>query len=112
MGYAPRHVSSVLIATGSPHVDLGTLTLTAVPVEMKALVVTGLEHDVQLTPDRDTYVVRDMPTTSGGSALDVLRNVPAVDVDIDNIVSLRGNSGVVVQINGRPSPMKPAQLAS
>src|SRR5207244_10708340 len=28
------------------------------------------------------------------------------------IVSLRGNSGVVVQINGRPSPMKPAQLGN
>jgi hypothetical protein len=33
--------------------------------------------------------------------------VPAVDVDIDNVVSLRGNSGVTVQINGRPSPLKP-----
>ena len=53
-----------------------------------------------------------MPTTRGGTALDVLRNVPSVDVDIDNIVSLRGNSGVIVQINGRPSPMKPAQLGN
>src|SRR6185295_15042578 len=32
--------------------------------------------------------------------------------DIDNIVSLRGNSGVVVQINGRPSPLKPQQLGN
>ena len=67
---------------------------------------------MQLAPDRNTYVVRDMPTTKGGNALDVLRNVPAVDVDIDNIVSLRGNSGVTVQINGRPSPMKPDQLGN
>ena len=67
---------------------------------------------MQLAPDRNTYVVRDMPTTRGGTALDVLRNVPSVDVDIDNIVSLRGNTGVIVQINGRPSPMKPAQLGN
>ena len=53
-----------------------------------------------------------MPTTKGGTALDVLRNVPSVDVDIDNIVSLRGNTGVIVQINGRPSPLKPAQLGN
>src|SRR5207253_8154100 len=57
-------------------------------------------------------VVKDMPTTRGGNALDVLKNVPSVDVDIDNIVSLRGNSGVTVQINGRPSPMKAAQLGN
>ena len=47
-----------------------------------------------------------MPTTKGGTALDVLRNVPSVDVDIDNNISLRGNSGVVIQINGRPSALK------
>ena len=112
LGYAPRVVPSAVIGAGNTGLDLGVLTLTASALEMEALVVTGLKHDVQLTPDRNTYVVRDMPTTSGGSALDVLRNVPAVDVDIDNIVSLRGNSGVVVQINGRPSPMKPAQLGN
>ncbi|CAN5417655.1 TonB-dependent receptor [soil metagenome] len=72
--------------------------------------MTEKRQDVQLAPDRNTYVVRDMPTAKGGTALDVLRTVPAVDVDIDNVVSLRGNSGVTVQINGRPSPLKPAQL--
>src|SRR5437667_1299051 len=34
------------------------------------------------------------------------------DVDIDNVVSLRGNTDVVLQINGRPSPLKPAQLGN
>jgi hypothetical protein len=76
------------------------------------MVVTGQKRDVELAPDRNTYVVRDMPTTRGGTALDVLRNVPAVDVDIDNVVSLRGNSAVVVQINGRRSPLKPPQLGN
>jgi len=32
--------------------------------------------------------------------------------DIDNVVSLRGNTDVVVQLNGRPSPLKPAQLGN
>src|SRR5205085_60853 len=75
-------------------------------------VVTMDRQAAQLAPDRNTYVVRDMTTTRGGTALDVLRNVPSVDVDIDNIVSLRGNASVTVQINGRPSPMKPAQLGN
>ena len=112
IGYTPRQLPPIEIGASSPTVDMGTVTLTASPLQLQPKVVTGQQQDVQLAPDRNTYVVRDMPTTRGGTALDVLRNVPAVDVDIDNIVSLRGNSGVVVQINGRPSPLKPAQLGN
>ena len=112
IGYTPRALPPVEIGASTPSVDLGTVTLTASPIQLQSIVVRGQKQDVELAPDRNTYVVRDMPTTRGGTALDVLRNVPAVDVDIDNVVSLRGNSGVVVQINGRPSPLKPAQLGN
>ena len=112
IGYTAKEFASVEIGAASPRVDLGTVALTAVPVELQSIEVAGKRPDLLLAPDRNTYVVRDLPTTRGGSALDVLRNVPAVDVDIDNIVSLRGNSGVIVQINGRQSPLKPAQLGN
>src|SRR5467141_2383237 len=111
VGYTPREVA-VELGTASPSVDVGTVFLTAAVVVLQPLQVTGQKQDVELAPDRNIYVVRDMPTTRGGTALDVLRNVPAVDVDIDNVVSLRGNTAVVVQLNGRPSPLKPAQLGN
>lgn len=112
LGYTPRNIPAVVLAAGAPSVDVGAVTLATATLRLQTLVVTGQQRAVQLAPDRNTYVVGDMPTTRGGSAIDVLRNVPAVDVDIDNVVSLRGNSGVVVEINGRKSPMKPAQLGN
>ena len=112
IGFTPRELPIVAIGAATPGVDIGIVTLAAAALELQAVAVTGQQREVQLAPDRNTYVVRDMPTTRGGTALDVLRNVPAVDVDIDNVVSLRGNAGVVVQINGRPSPLKPAQLGN
>jgi Outer membrane protein beta-barrel family/Carboxypeptidase regulatory-like domain/TonB-dependent Receptor Plug Domain len=111
LGFGPKDLPAE-ITTTSPSVNLGTIALTAAPVELKSMEVTGRRQEVQFAPDRSTYVVRDMPTTRGGTALDVLRNIPSVDVDIDNIVSLRGNSAVTVQINGRPSPLKPQQLGN
>ena len=108
LGYAPYDNPSVTV--GATSVDIGTIKLTNVALALESVAVTERRQDVQLAPDRNTYVVRDMPTAKGGNALDVLRTVPAVDVDIDNVVSLRGNSGVTIQINGRPSPLKPAQL--
>jgi outer membrane cobalamin receptor len=108
LGYKPWDSTSVTLASSSA--DIGTVALTAVALQLESITVTQTRQEVQLAPDRTTYVVRDMPAAKGGSALDVLRTVPAIDVDIDNVVSLRGNTGVTIQINGRPSPLKPAQL--
>ena len=82
------------VTVTSTSVDLGAIRLVSVALQLEKVAVTEKRQDVQLAPDRNTYVVRDMPTAKGGNALDVLRTVPAVDVDIDNVVSLRGNSGV------------------
>lgn len=112
LGFAPKTIPVVELSAARPEADLGVLALTAAVVQLQEQAITAQRQQVQLAPDRTTYVVRDMPTTKGGTALDVLRNVPSVDVDIDNVVSLRGNSGVVVQINGRPSPLKAGQLGN
>ncbi|MEP6780314.1 MAG: TonB-dependent receptor [Gemmatimonadaceae bacterium] len=112
LGFRPVEVQAVDIVSASPRTDIGSIALTVTAIELQAVEVIVHRQDVLLAPDRNTFTVKDMPTTRGGNALDVLKNVPSVDVDIDNIVSLRGNSAVTVQINGRPSPMKPAQLGN
>ena len=112
LGFAPRTLARVVVSAASPTADVGKVSLTAAAVKLDRVIVAAPQQKVDLAPDRNTYVVKNMPTTSGGSALDVLRNVPSVDVDIDNTVSLRGDPGVVVQINGRKTPMTPTQLGN
>ena len=112
LGFAAKTLPSVTLGAAGADVDIGIVALTEIPLQLQTQAVTAQRNEVQMQPDRTTYVVRDMPTTKGGTALDVLRNVPSVDVDIDNNVSLRGNSGVVIQINGRPSPLKGSQLGN
>lgn len=112
IGFSPRVLPAVTLTAAHPEVRLGVITLTQAVLRLPDQQVTAQRRQVQLQPDRTSYVVRDMPTTKGGTALDVLRNVPSVDVDIDNSISLRGNSGVVIQINGRPSSLKGAQLGN
>ena len=112
LGFRPVEVQAVDIVSASPRTGIGSIAPTVTAIELQAVEVIVNKQDVLLAPDRNTFTVKDMPTTRGGNALDVLKNVPSVDVDIDNIVSLRGNSAVTVQINGRPSPMKPAQLGN
>lgn len=110
VGYA-GHRSEVTLAPGRLQADLGVVRLAASTVALQGLTVTGERSQVALAPDRSAYTVRDLPAASGGTASDVLRNVPSVEVDVDGRVSLRGNQNVVVQINGRSAPMRGEQLA-
>jgi outer membrane cobalamin receptor len=77
---------------------------------LDALTATAVRSDVQISAERNTYLTRNMPATTGGNAGDVLRNVPAVEVDADGKVSLRGSDNVAIQINGRAAPARGEQV--
>ncbi len=64
------------------------------------------------TSETDKMVVNvdKMLTTSGGSAVEVLKNVPQVKVDLDNNVTLRGSSNVKVLVDGRQSGLDNAEI--
>jgi outer membrane receptor protein involved in Fe transport len=73
--------------------------------------VTEERSAVTVEPDRNTYRAKDI-APAAANVSELLDNVPSVQVDGDGKVSLRGNENVVVQINGRPTPIRGTQLAS
>jgi ferric enterobactin receptor len=111
VGYAAVDSDEVAVTPASPTADLGTIRIAAEAVAVEGVTVQGERAQAVLAADRNSYQVADMPATAGGSATDVLRNVPAIEVDIDGRVSMRGSQNVAVQINGRPAPMRGDQLA-
>jgi outer membrane receptor protein involved in Fe transport len=58
---------------------------------------------IQHKADRDVYDVTQDPDAASGSAADVMNNIPAVTVDQDGSVALRGDANVQIYINGKPS---------
>lgn len=71
--------------------------------ETTTITVTGQKPAIQHKVDRDVYDVTQDPDAATGTASDVMNNVPAVTVDSDGTVSLRGNSNVQVYVNGKPN---------
>ncbi|MBA5690708.1 TonB-dependent receptor domain-containing protein [Rugamonas apoptosis] len=67
------------------------------------VVVAGKLADVINKVDRKVYRATTDIQASTGSAADLLNNIPAVDVDIDGMVSLRGDTSVTILIDGNPS---------
>jgi outer membrane receptor protein involved in Fe transport len=112
LGHQASTRPGIAVSAEAPVATLGTIRLAASAVQLEGVTVTAARREAALAPDRNTYTLRDMPAAAGGNAVDALRNVPSVEVDIDGRVSLRGNENVVVQINGRPSPMRGEQLGA
>ena len=110
LGYAPLVRTVVITAGGTT--DLGRVALASVAAQLGGVQVQAQADVATLAPDRNTFQTKDLPAAAGGTAIDVLRNVPQVEVDADNNVSVRGNQNVTVQINGRATPLKGQQLGN
>ena len=110
MGYGPQRTGTLTIAPASPRANAGSIALARRAVTLEAIEVVTEASAVAIAPDRNSYRTRDV-APAATTASEVLESVPAVQVDADGRVSLRGNENVVVQINGRPSPIRGEQLA-
>jgi outer membrane receptor protein involved in Fe transport len=69
----------------------------------QTVTVTGSRPQVIDAPDRLSFNVANDLGAQTGSLADALRNVPGVEVDLEGKVSLRGDPGVTILIDGRPS---------
>ncbi|RZF59466.1 outer membrane beta-barrel family protein [Sphingobacterium corticibacterium] len=72
---------------------------------IEEVVVEGRVPEMSLGIDKKVFDVSQSLVSVGGSASDLLQNVPTLDVDADGNVSLRGSSSVKILIDGRESAM-------
>jgi len=87
----------------SGNTDLGTIILEVDAQTLNEVVVIAEKSTVEIRLDKKIYNVGKDMTVKGGTASDVLDNVPSVSVDVEGNVSLRGNENVRILINGKPS---------
>src|SRR5260221_5871555 len=74
------------------------------PVDsVEAIVVTAQKLSVETLIDRKVYSVTSDAQSTFGALSDILSVIPSVDVDPDGIVSLRGDTNVLILIDGKPS---------
>jgi len=113
MGYTPYfHPTVVNVNDKSPKVNLGKIELVPGAVMMDEVVVTAERTLVEYQLDKRVVNVDKNLVAGGGTATEVLQNVPSVAVDNDGNVTLRGSSNVKVLINGRPYELMGNDLES
>ena len=100
VGYSP--FNKEFNVNGSD-VRFGNIPLTEDSKMLKEVQVVGQGSQMRFDIDKKVFSVDQNIAAAGGSATDVLQNIPSVDVDNDGNISLRNNASVEVWINGKPS---------
>lgn len=90
--------------------ELDAIYMTSSVASMKEFTVVGEKPLVEYKLDKKVINVEKNINTAGGTAVDVLQNVPSVTVDYDGNVSIRGTTNVTILIDGRPSGITGTKL--
>ncbi|GAB3292348.1 outer membrane beta-barrel protein [Hymenobacter tenuis] len=97
------------VAPGAPL----QLVLPASPAaQLQGVTVTGQRPTFERLPDRTIVHVEGSPLSSGGTTLDVLGRAPGVSLDANDNLALRGQSGLLVLLDGKRIPMTGPELAN
>ncbi len=91
--------------TGKSRMNLGTIEIILLSKSINNVTVTATKSLLNTSIDRKSYDVTKDIMAQSGTASDVLKNIPSVEVDLEGNVSLRGSGDVMILINGRTSPL-------
>jgi len=105
IGYEKKRSGPVRISRKNNRVNLGVVGLTLAAVNMKEVTVSAEKSMMVNRIDRKIFNVQQDIMAQTGTVNDVLQNIPAVSVDMDGNITLRGSGNVTVLIDGRPSAM-------
>ncbi len=107
IGFDTKRIEGITIADGKA--SLGTIQLGANTQVLDAIEVRGEKSTTEFRLDKRVFNVGKDLSSTGAGALEVLNNVPSVNVSIEGEISLRGSAGVQVLINGKPSVLTSEQ---
>jgi outer membrane receptor protein involved in Fe transport len=89
--------------------DLGNIKIEIEEKLLENVTVTGSRPGLQLGIDRKVFNVDKNLVSTGGTAIDVMRNVPSLNVDIDGNVTMRNNTPQIF-VDGRPTTLTLEQI--
>lgn len=103
IGYANKKIDSIFINPRKYEYDLGSVFISPKGITTGEVIIKSEREMISYNLDKKVIAVDKLITSTGGTALDIMQNIPAVNVDVDGNVSMRGNSNLTILIDGRPS---------
>jgi outer membrane receptor protein involved in Fe transport len=108
IGYAVYKVKNIQINDVNPTINIDTIKLSTSHFRTEEILVQDEKPLMEFNDDKKVFNIEKIMTSRGGTAIDVLRKLPMVEVDAQDNVSLRGSKNLMILIDNKP--MKFASL--
>jgi iron complex outermembrane receptor protein len=112
INYATQYGAVFSVTETQPSIQLPSISLQPSAAEVKGVTVSARKPFIQRLNDRLVVNVENSIISAGLSAMDVLERSPGVSIDQNDAIGLRGRQGVIIMIDGKPSPLTGADLAN
>lgn len=103
IGYRQLDSKPFMLNPQDPLKDFGNVWMPPSSRVLKETEIVGEKVEYVNSLDKKVYNVDKSMINAGGSASEVLQNIPSVNVDIDGKISLRGSEQVTILIDGKPA---------
>lgn len=103
IGYEFLNISDLTISPRSADIKLGNIQLKPKSSALMGVEITSERALITNNLDKKVITVDKTMALGGGTATDVMENVPSVEVDSEGNVSLRGNSNITLLVDGKPA---------
>jgi len=110
LGYKKKVIKPVKLTPSKSFVRLGKIYLKPAYIEAKPVEVKARAPQITFKIDRKVVQVGKELSSEAITAVDVLKNVPSIEVDIEGNVKLRGSSSFTLLIDGRPTLADPSEV--
>jgi len=110
IGYRQKKI--VVDFDGRSQTNLTEIVLVSTDQRLTEVKITGELAAQKHSADRQRYQASQYRNAVGGTALDIVKNLPSAAVDGNGNISMRGNTGIIVLINGKPSYLDPVTILS
>lgn len=112
VGHTRSYSKAFTVTPGQGTVALAVLQILPVSKNLQEVSVSSKKPLIERKLDRTIVNVDASITNAGNTALEVLEKSPGITVDKDGNISLKGKSGVVIYLDGRPSYLSGPDLAN
>lgn len=103
MGFSDVTISKIKVNSTNRVYKTGDIGIKENETMLQEIVVQAERTQMELTLDKKVFNIGKDLSNLGGSATDILGNLPSVQVDVEGNVSLRGTQNVRILIDGKPS---------